>query len=68
MPTQEWKNAWLSAAICWQSIDDDDESAFWQAARIRESVGEAYETLYYTPVTLQDFSMILLDGFNAVLQ
>ena len=31
-------------------IADDLESAFWESANIRESVGEAYENLYYTPV------------------
>ena len=31
-------------------MGDDAESAFWEAAKIRESVGEAFETLYYTPV------------------
>ena len=35
-------------------MPDDIESAFWESAKCRESIGEAYENLYYTPV----FSLI----------
>jgi len=31
-------------------VPEDIESAFWEAAKARESIGEAYENLYYTPV------------------
>ena len=48
---QEWKNAWLAASFTWHCVGDDAESAFWAAAKLRERIGEAYETLYYTPVT-----------------
>ena len=33
------------------TVPDDAESAFWEHARLREKVGESYETLYYTPAT-----------------
>ena len=29
------------------------EAAFWASATIRESIGESYENLYYTPVAWQ---------------
>jgi len=57
---KEWKNAWLSAGITWKSIHDDLESAFWESANIRESVGEAYENLYYTPVTCSLIVMLFI--------
>ena len=57
---KEWKNAWLSAGITWKSIGDDLESAFWESANIRESVGEAYENLYYTPVTCSLIVMLFI--------
>ena len=30
---------------------DDLESAFWASAKLREKIGEAYESLYYTPAS-----------------
>lgn len=51
IPAQEWKNCWLSACVTWMNVADDLESAFWAAAKLREKIGEAYECLYYTPVS-----------------
>ena len=64
---KEWKEAWLSAGITWKCVGDDMESLFWQAANIREAVGEAFESLYYTPVTcFKSFNRIVgvLEFFN----
>ena len=49
--SKEWRKAWLSCGITWLNVGDDPESSFWEHARIREAVGEAYESFYYTPVT-----------------
>ena len=43
----------MSASFTWKCVEEDIESAFWEAAKIRESIGEAYENLYYTPAPWQ---------------
>lgn len=53
---QEWKHAWLCGQFTWRNCGDDLEAQFWNAAKLRESIGEAFENLYYTPAACPNWS------------
>jgi hypothetical protein len=39
-----------------RNCGDDLEAQFWNAAKLRESIGEAFENLYYTPAACPNWS------------
>ena len=54
LPVDEWKTMVLSTVVEFRKMDTEDD-LFWEATKLRESIGAQFETMYYSAACSQDY-------------
>lgn len=67
LPLDKWKILVLSATMEFRAMAAEDDF-FWEATKLRESIGAQYDTMYYSPARCRGYERGVHEGSYVCLQ